>query len=104
MKMTPSIGPGWARLGHTWPYHWTIARLGLQYVEDFKQRIPRSEAEQLIQLVSDAAEKAYGPKQAADRGWTSTCWRIWRFDGIGISWALKMDMGQFPINGGLNET
>lgn len=38
-------------------------RLGLQYVEDFKQRIPRSEAEQLIQLVSDAAEKAYGPKQ-----------------------------------------
>ena len=46
----------------------TPARLGLQYVEDFKQRIPRSEAEQLIQLVSDAAEKAYGPKQAADLG------------------------------------
>eukprot|EP00435_Cladocopium_sp_Y103_P030612 s198_g7.t1 len=38
-------------------------RLGLQYVEDFKQRIPRSEAEQLIQLVSEAADKAYGPKQ-----------------------------------------
>lgn len=38
-------------------------RLGLQYVEDFKQRISRSEAEELIKVVSDAADKAYGPKQ-----------------------------------------
>ena len=35
-------------------------------MEDFKQRIPRSEAEELIQLVSDAADKAYGPKQAVE--------------------------------------
>ena len=42
-------------------------RLGLQYVEDFKQRIPRSEADQLIEAVRDAADKAYGQKQAS--GW-----------------------------------
>ena len=41
-----------------------VCRLGLQYVEDFKQRISRSEAEELIKVVSDAADKAYGPKQA----------------------------------------
>ncbi len=41
-----------------------VCRLGLQYVEDFKQRISRSEAEELINVISDAADKAYGPKQA----------------------------------------
>lgn len=38
-------------------------RLGLKYVEDFKRRIPRIEAEELIKAVSDAADKAYGNKQ-----------------------------------------
>ncbi|CAJ1433832.1 unnamed protein product [Effrenium voratum] len=38
-------------------------RLGLKYVEDFKQRIPRKEAEMLIQTVADAADTAYGKNQ-----------------------------------------
>lgn len=36
-------------------------------MEDFKRRIPRIEAEELIKAVSDAADKAYGNKQAGFR-------------------------------------
>ena len=50
-------------------------RLGLKYVEDFKERIPRSEAEELIKVVSNAADKAYGNKQAGFKR-VRTCMRF----------------------------
>ncbi|OLP76779.1 DNA polymerase beta [Symbiodinium microadriaticum] len=35
-------------------------RLGLKYVSDFKERIPRAEAMRIVDVVTSAADRAYG--------------------------------------------